>query len=46
MKMNAVTRRVLKVQTEPQGPKAGSPVKLTLQIHSNDDTPIRQFDVM
>lgn len=46
MKMSAVTRRVLKVQTEPQEPKAGSPAKLTLQIHGNDDTPIRQFDVM
>lgn len=46
IKMSAVTRRVLKVQTEPQEPKAGSPVKLTLQIHGNDDTPVRQFDVM
>ena len=46
MKMNAGIRRVLKVQTDPQEPKAGSPVKLTLQIQGEDDTPIRQFDVV
>ena len=46
MKMNAVSRRVLKVQTDPQEPKAGSPTELTLQIQGADDTPIRQFDVM
>ncbi|MEJ7595471.1 MAG: hypothetical protein WKF77_28480 [Planctomycetaceae bacterium] len=44
--MSAVIRRVLKVQAEPQEPKAGSPINLTLQIQGDDDTPINQFDVM
>lgn len=46
MNMSAVTRRVLKVQADLQEPKAGSPTKLTLQIQGDDDSPIRQFDVM
>ena len=46
MNMNAVTRRVLNVQSEPQEPTAGSPAELTLQIPGDDGKPIRQFDVM
>ncbi|MBC7965194.1 MAG: hypothetical protein H7Z17_04635 [Fuerstia sp.] len=46
MNMSAVTRRVLKVQTDPPEPKAGSPVKLKLQIQGDDLTPIRTFDVV
>lgn len=46
MKMNAVSRRILKVQSDPQEPEAGSVTKLTLQIQGDDDTPIRQFDVL
>ena len=46
MKMNLVSRRALKIQTEPQEPNVGSPTRLTLQIQGDDDTPIKQFDVM
>lgn len=46
MKMNAVTQRVLKVQTDPPEPKSGLPTKLKLQIQGDDDTPINKFEVM
>lgn len=44
--MKMVPQRKLMVKTEPTKPQAGSPTKLALQIHDDDGTTIRRFDLL
>ena len=46
MKMEAVVRRKLVVETEPTPPVPGSPTKLTLRIDDEQGKTVKQFDVL